>query len=195
MAKFKINPDICDIGIFTNGGSIDIRFTNGLIPTHDEIDYFISMLEWYKNTYSNDSLISYNKKILDNRAIEELEEMENEKIRAEKRYLDKVTNKKRKHTQGDIYIIKNPLTDLYKIGMSVDVDSRLADLKNLYNKNLSVVYTIPTNDMVVTEKLFHDLFSIYHDNYEWYRLSDNEIEWIKRGEYPDLINKSIKGEY
>lgn len=92
---------------------------------------------------------------------------------------------------GEVYFVK--CGDSYKIGSTRDLYKRLRTLQVANSEKITLVHSIKTTNMKLTEKLFQALFE--KDNKrergEWFRLTDKDIEYIKSGNYSKAILKSI----
>jgi Meiotically Up-regulated Gene 113 (MUG113) protein len=76
---------------------------------------------------------------------------------------------------GYIYLVGG--NDVYKIGKSKDVPSRLRSFLQLPFKT-RLIHAIPTSDMVWAETYLHRTFAHCRLNGEWFDLAPHEVEWI-----------------
>lgn len=90
----------------------------------------------------------------------------------------KTESKKRKSSPGFVYLIK--CEGYYKIGMSNDPKNRIPHLSVLTPFNTSAICVIESEDMRLLEKQLHDKFTDKRVNGEWFVLSDEDVEYIKR---------------
>jgi hypothetical protein len=128
---------------------------------------------------------------------------ENEERREEKRQEAKEFNEKckqdrgtrcvtfRKQHSGYIYFVTTNDIE-YKIGMAKDIKARMGEYTQLpYEPKL--VHLIESKDYVLTEELFHSLYKDKRLRGEWFKLSLEDIEYIKLGKYSHKIMNSIGG--
>jgi hypothetical protein len=76
---------------------------------------------------------------------------------------------------GYIYLVGG--NNVYKIGKSKDVPSRLRALLQLPFKT-KLIHTIPTSDMVWAENYLHRAFAHRRLNGEWFDLAPHDVDWI-----------------
>lgn len=86
----------------------------------------------------------------------------------------------RKDRQGFVYLVYNPDTDLFKIGMAVTPKDRLAILKGCY-PNLIVVHLIATSHLHTSERRWHQFFGSKWVSREWFRLEKHDLELFCAG--------------
>lgn len=67
---------------------------------------------------------------------------------------------------------------LHKIGMTVNVASRIAGLTTLPNVTIDLVHSVATVDMRASEKFLHRKFSSCRVQGEWFSLPQDAITWI-----------------
>ena len=80
-----------------------------------------------------------------------------------------------KHRLYKTYLLKDKSTRLYKIGRAVDVNKRVRSLE-VANPNLSIVITIEKD----VEKELHNKYSSKRIKSEWFKLSKEDVDEIKR---------------
>ena len=90
---------------------------------------------------------------------------------------------------GYLYLIEQEQTGFFKIGVSINPEKRLNQLKTSSPTELKLITKIYTNDMYTLEKLFHKLFvrknstlgegKKWKNNREWFFLNLNDINYIK----------------
>jgi len=95
----------------------------------------------------------------------------------------------RKQGLGDIYVIK--VGEFYKIGSTRDLYGRFKTIQVCNPTECTLIHSFKTNDMKLTEKLFHSLFAHNVARGEWFTLSDKDIAYIKAGQYSKAIADSI----
>lgn len=97
--------------------------------------------------------------------------------------------KTREKKKGYVYFIKDN-SGYIKIGCTKNVNRRLKDF-SVASINLKIVHQIETNDMELTEELFHNKFFKKRIKGEWFNLNENDIEYIISNHYSKKIMKSI----
>lgn len=89
-----------------------------------------------------------------------------------------VTQTKQLHP-GYVYLIQSP-TSAYKIGKTVNPDNRIKTFKTKLPFEVEYVCLIQTDDMNALERNLHGLFADKRINGEWFALSAEDVEYIKR---------------
>ena len=84
----------------------------------------------------------------------------------------------RKMLQGFVYFIEAE-NGLVKIGRSDDISRRFADLVFMSPVRLYLRHAIKASNYVRAERHLHNQFSMKRDHGEWFRLSEDELEWVK----------------
>lgn len=78
---------------------------------------------------------------------------------------------------GFVYVV---LADtLYKIGRTMDFKKRLHTLNQLLPYELETIAVIETEDMYKLEEKLHNKFASKRKKGEWFRLEDEDIEYLK----------------
>ena len=80
---------------------------------------------------------------------------------------------------GYVYLIAAD-NGTYKIGVSVDPKRRVKKMGINLPYELEVVHTIPTEDMLATEKALHALFADKRVGGEWFELDESDVTLVKR---------------
>lgn len=93
--------------------------------------------------------------------------------------------------KGYIYFIKEDFSNTVKIGKTNNLKERMANFGVKLPFNIELIHSIKTNNALYTEKLFHLHFSEKKTNGEWFKLDENDIYWIKSGNYTKKINDSL----
>ncbi|WP_276917436.1 GIY-YIG nuclease family protein [Aneurinibacillus aneurinilyticus] len=105
--------------------------------------------------------------------------------------LDSLGTIQKPKNPGFVYIIREDYTGRYKIGKTKKLDARL----KLFNVDLpfevELVHSIHTQNCDETERLLHEHFAHKRVNGEWFDLTEEDIAWIKLGNYTEKINHSI----
>lgn len=84
--------------------------------------------------------------------------------------------KKKENVQGFVYFIQAQDSLAIKIGYAVDVEKRLAALQTGCPEELVVVGSL--EGTVIDEKSLHAKFSLDHIRGEWFRASDELVNYI-----------------
>lgn len=92
-----------------------------------------------------------------------------------------------------VYFIKESGKHHIKIGKADDPEQRKKELSTGTPHHHEIVHLIKSETAYKTEKLFHRYFSEKRLTGEWFDLSEKELRWIQRGDYPREIEDSIKG--
>ncbi|MGR9047591.1 GIY-YIG nuclease family protein [Halobacillus faecis] len=92
-----------------------------------------------------------------------------------------------------VYFIRESGLDHIKIGKADDPEQRIKELSTGSAHTHEIVHLIKSKEPYKTEKLFHCYFSDKRIKGEWFDLTDNELRWIQREDYPRDIEDSIKG--
>ena len=77
-----------------------------------------------------------------------------------------------------VYLIKNPLTNIYKIGKTSDLEARLAQLQTGNSVKLEVLCFIVTESDSELEQALHLKYATVRQSGEWFALSDAQIAEI-----------------
>lgn len=81
---------------------------------------------------------------------------------------------------GYIYLINRVGSDEYKIGMSVDLARRLAELQVSNGGELAITHFVATNWPDELEETMHSHFRSQRLRGEWFRLSENDVHCIRQ---------------
>jgi hypothetical protein len=99
----------------------------------------------------------------------------------------KNTLKKLKDENGGfVYVINLSLTDLYKIGVSNDVNKRLSQLKTSNPFDLLLINKYHLLDPYTVEKQLHATFKEKRSNGEWFKLTNDDIYVIDQ-----IVNNNL----
>lgn len=85
---------------------------------------------------------------------------------------------KRKKIKGHIYFLKCLSTNLYKIGYSSDIDTRIKSLQNSSSTKLKVIKIIESDDCLLEEREYHKFFSEKRKSGEWFDLDSLDLKHI-----------------
>ena len=83
----------------------------------------------------------------------------------------------RRHLKKEGYVYVVHCAGAYKIGVSVDPDSRVKNLCAPYP--ITYVFKIYTEDMYGLEKELHERYAHLHTNGEWFLLSEEDIKDLR----------------
>lgn len=92
---------------------------------------------------------------------------------------------------GYVYFVQEYMTGSFKIGKTKHVDRRM----NVFNVKLpfenKLIFLIKTADHHQTEAAFHQHFSDKRLEGEWFKLTREDMAWVKSGFYTEDIQKTI----
>lgn len=80
---------------------------------------------------------------------------------------------------GFVYLIaavENPI--LYKIGVTVNLETRLKGIQNMSPIELNVLHTIETDQRFALERELHKKFAAKRKHGEWFALDEADIDYI-----------------
>lgn len=96
-----------------------------------------------------------------------------------------------KYQDAFVYLIKNELTNHYKIGVAVDIQSRLKNLQSGSSSKLSVVKAVKSTQAYALERELHIKFKHRRLEGEWFNLSETDLlEFDSFIQRMDTINSS-----
>lgn len=94
---------------------------------------------------------------------------------------------------GMVYFIKNgKKSNLYKIGCSFDLDKRLKSYKTSFESGVFVLGLINASDCFVLEKEIHQTFREKRVNGEWFKLSFEDVLYLKEVYEVEFFNNFYK---
>ena len=83
----------------------------------------------------------------------------------------------KKIRMGYVYLIKSG--EYHKIGLTRrDPRTRLKEITT--PEGVSLIYVIETNDPEGLEQFLHNEFKDKRSNREWFKLNEEDIQWIKK---------------
>lgn len=92
---------------------------------------------------------------------------------------------------GYVYFVQEYMTGSFKIGKTKHIDRRM----NVFNVKLpfenKLIFLIKTADHHQTEIAFHRHFSDKRLEGEWFKLTREDLAWVKKGYYTDDIHRTI----
>ena len=80
-----------------------------------------------------------------------------------------------KSKTGDVYLLKNPTTELVKIGRSGNLAHRKRVLETGAGTELICIGWVKAKDSFALETNLHARFQLNRQNGEWYRLNEEDI--------------------
>jgi hypothetical protein len=80
---------------------------------------------------------------------------------------------------GFVYLFYFPMGDAYKIGMSQEVESRIAAIQSNVPIELKIEHVIKTDDMPIVERSFHEYFRDKCIRGEWFDLTKDDVSLFK----------------
>lgn len=92
-----------------------------------------------------------------------------------------------------VYFIRESGMQRIKIGKADDPEQRKKELSTGSAHNHEIVHLIKSENPFKTENLFHKHFREKRCKGEWFDITEKELRWIQREEYPREIVDSIKG--
>ncbi len=99
--------------------------------------------------------------------------------------------KQRRIVRGYVYFVADDQGRV-KIGKTYRLKDRLGEYtKQAFEPVL--LHTIKTNDMDLTEELFHEQFKDKRIRGEWFALTEKDIKQIKSGQHSKEVAASIEG--
>jgi hypothetical protein len=92
-----------------------------------------------------------------------------------------------------VYFIRESGMQRIKIGKADDPKQRIKELSTGSAHNHEIVHLIKSENPYKTENLFHKHFREKRYKGEWFDITEKDLRWIQRGNYPREIEDSIKG--
>lgn len=96
------------------------------------------------------------------------------------RYLESIRNVKSAEDNGAIYLIKSEASGLFKIGKTIDIHKRLAQIKTADPSCKVVFVHYEVASCNKKEKEIHNHFSCKRVTGEWFNLDDTDILTFKK---------------
>lgn len=90
-----------------------------------------------------------------------------------------VQKSERGKSRGHVYVIKGE-RGAYKIGKTNNLDNRLKLFHVKLPFDIHLIHAIPSGDIDLLEKELHQKYDAQRINGEWFELSDEDIEEIKK---------------
>ncbi|WP_273854002.1 GIY-YIG nuclease family protein [Guptibacillus spartinae] len=103
----------------------------------------------------------------------------------------KITGLLKRKEAGFVYFLREHLCGSIKIGYSRNLDQRLIRFGVTLPFDVELAHAIYSQNVQTTEKLLHKYFEGKRLNGEWFQLSEEELNEIRRMNFPEEIVKSI----
>jgi hypothetical protein len=81
-----------------------------------------------------------------------------------------------KSSAGYIYVLQ--AGSYYKIGQSINVDNRLAQIRPKMPIEPVLIHSFSVDDMDETEEILHTKFAQKRTNGEWFALNEDDVSWL-----------------
>lgn len=147
-------------------GGIMASDQGGYILTHKEFLEITEGLNKFFECYDDKEIERYNQESDERRARQQLEQAVKGKGN-------------RKAIAGSVYLIRAE-NGLYKIGKAKSLKNRLQPFTVHFPMKWELVTSFHANDYSAAEALLHEKYASKRDVGEWFRLSDEDVEYIKR---------------
>ncbi|MFD2627576.1 GIY-YIG nuclease family protein [Oceanobacillus kapialis] len=92
-----------------------------------------------------------------------------------------------------VYFIRESGMQRIKIGKANDPEQRKKELSTGSAHNHEIVHLIKSENPFKTESLFHKHFREKRCKGEWFNITEEELRWVQKEDYPREIEDSIKG--
>lgn len=162
--------------------SIYVQDNQTYVLTKNEIQSLIKGLQNSLESYPEEEFNQWNTDV-------------DEKNQGEIEFTNKNENHMEEHIfekhkkKGYVYFMQDN-SGFVKIGLAADVRKRFKAIHSS-NPTVKLLYHIKTEDMELTERLFHEFFDKKRVNGEWFNLTEKDLKYIKAGRYPKAIMDSI----
>ncbi len=80
------------------------------------------------------------------------------------------------NSTGYVYLIQPLDVPVYKIGVSIDVEKRIARKEKEKDYKLEIICSVFVNDRYRTERILHNFFHRYRLAGEWFTLPPEVVE-------------------
>ena len=150
---------------------------DGVLKISGDITPFISIAQMEEiRDFANYYLIANTS----DKEIERQSELDLEKLRKrleqESRYSKANSKKGNMPDSGYVYLVRDTIRDVYKIGFTGDVNSRMRQIRTY---NAGVVLSNFFKARPADEIALHEMFNISNVSGEWFKLSESDIEEIE----------------
>jgi hypothetical protein len=103
----------------------------------------------------------------------------------------KATVEKHVYLMKSKTVIDNEIRDIYKIGISSNVEKRNAGLNGASPIHIDIVTSCKMPNANIVEKLLHKEYADYHSHFEWFLLSDEDAIQIEEAISSCSIDKFV----
>lgn len=104
----------------------------------------------------------------------------------------KAARRLKKDADPGVYFLKSPALGLVKIGCSGNSRQRISDLRNMNADDLVLAAHIKTERYRAAESIIHCFFKEKHSHREWFRITDEDIDFaVKYWERIQASNKIV----
>lgn len=101
-------------------------------------------------------------------------------IEFERNYIrEPIVKPPRKKLKGHVYFLKCCDTNLYKIGYSTSVKTRLKDIKNGSPTTIEIIGYVASTDCFTDKEYYHEIFKNKRVKGEWFTLTNDDINNIE----------------
>lgn len=169
----NVFPNFCIYNFQADTESIILSDQSGFVLTHDEVSILICGLVNFLESYTEEDIENYNQ--------------DRQKQYQSKEYC--ATSKSKPKQEGYIYLVKG-MSDIYKIGKTKNLKHRLAALRRL-PFDIELVHSIKVKDIGKVERFLLEKFADKKHKGEWFKLNQNDVNYILNGNFPDNIMKLI----
>lgn len=149
------DDEYLDVPLYSRG---DIPTKEKLLSIMDDIDTFLHLI-------NDEEIKKYN---------DELEERLNDM----RKKVSKRNNKKNNYTKGLVYLLKSKKDNIYKIGVTTNINKRLPQIATKLPFEIKLHHKIKCDKIYVLEKKLHNMFDDKRLNGEWFRLNKNDVKTI-----------------
>lgn len=164
---------------------IYLQAGNGYVLDIEDTKTLIKGLLNFVKTSTNEEIIEYNK--------ENTKRLHDEMNKANENYSTDRIKFKKVPPEGYIYFVTTNNIE-FKIGRAKDIKSRMGEYTHLPYEPI-LIHLIKSKDYIKTEELFHKKYKDKRLRGEWFKLTEDDVNYIKEGKYTKPIMKSIKGVY
>lgn len=149
---------------------LEIRDSNGLFMDLSSVKALIKGLKKYLDILTEEEIKRVN---------DEIYEQNIEKRSPKTRYSTE-DDGGNKNKSGLVYLLKSTEENIYKIGVTTNLDKRLGQISPKLPFEINVEHTIKSERIYELESELHEKFSDKRLNGEWFRLNKNDAKCIKR---------------
>lgn len=99
----------------------------------------------------------------------------------------KLYEKKKK--DGHVLLYKNLLTNTYKFSETKSIETQT---KDLYKKDLELVFSIRYNNIRVLKQYLENIYSGSKNSKDWYNLSDNDLNYMTSNKFKETFETYLE---